>query len=143
MTMAKESAVNDYTVQGRQRINELCKKQYYSEEFVKNILKPIKGASSELNENRITLYTMQKGKSRISGNMLLPNDIEVHHKVPRHLGGTDKFANLCLITRMEHKLVHAVNVDTIKKYLKNLGLNAKSLKKVNALRELAKLEPIS
>lgn len=140
--MAKESVVNDYTPDGRNRINELSGKKYYSEEFVRLMLKPIKGESALLNENRITLFTMQKGKSRISGRLLSPTDIEVHHKVPRHLGGTDEFANLCLITRMEHKLIHAVNKDVIAKYRRNLGLNAKSLKKVNALRELAGLEPI-
>lgn len=140
--MAKERAINDYTPEGRNRINELSGKEYYSEEFVRMMLKPIKGESALLNETRITLFTMQKGKSRISGRLLSPTDVEVHHKVPRHLGGTDEFANLCLVTRMEHKLIHAVNKDIIAKYLRNLGLNAKSLKKVNALRELAGLEPI-
>lgn len=140
--MAKESVVNDYTPDGRNRINELSGKEYYSEEFVRMMLKPLEGKSALLNENRITLFTMQKGKSRISGRPLNPNDIEVHHKVPKHLGGTGEFANLCLVTRMEHKLIHAVNENTIAKYLRNLGLNAKSLKKVNALRELAGLEPI-
>lgn len=140
--MAKERVVNDYTPEGRNRINELSGKEYYSEEFVRMMLRPLKGESALLNENRITLFTMQKGKSRISGRPLNPNDIEVHHKVPKHLGGKDEFANLCLVTRMEHKLIHAVNENTIAKYLRNLGLNAKSLKKVNALRELAGLEPI-
>lgn len=140
--MAKERIVNDYTLEGRNRINELSNKEYYSEKFVRMMLKPLKGESAFLNENRITLFTMQKGKSRISGRLLSPNDVEVHHKVPKHLGGTDEFANLCLITRMEHKLIHAVNKDIIAKYRRNLGLNAKSLKKVNALRELAGLEPI-
>lgn len=140
--MAKESVVNDYTPAGRNRINELSGKEYYGEEFVRAMLKPLKGESALLNENRITLYTMQKGKSRISGRPLSPRDVEVHHKTPKHLGGTDEFANLCLVTRMEHKLIHAVNKDTIAKYLRNLGLSAKSLKKVNTLRELAGLEPI-
>lgn len=140
--MAKERVVNDYTSDGRNRINELSGKKYYSEEFVRQMLKPNKGESALLSENRITLYTMQNGKSKISGRLLVSTDVEVHHKVPRHMGGTDEFANLCLITRMEHKLIHAVNEDVIVKYLKNLGLNAKSLKKVNALRELAGLEPI-
>ena len=140
--MAKERIVNDYTLEGRNRINELSNKEYYSEKFVRMMLKPLKGESAFLNENRITLFTMQKGKSRISGRLLSPNDVEVHHKVPKHLGGTDEFANLCLVTRMEHKLIHAVNKDIIAKYRRNLGLNAKSLKKVNALRELAGLEPI-
>lgn len=140
--MAKERVVNDYTPDGRNRINELSGKKYYSEEFIKVMLKPNKGESALLNENRITLYTMQNGKSRISGRLLSANNIEVHHKLPKHLGGTDEFANLCLITRMEHKLIHAVNEDIIAKYLRNLGLNAKSLKKVNVLRELAGLEPI-
>lgn len=140
--MAKERAINDYTPEGRNRINELSGKEYYSEEFVRMMLKPLKGKSALLNENRITLFTMQNGKSRISGRPLNPNDIEVHHKVPKHLGGTDEFANLCLVTRMEHKLIHAVKKDIIAKYRRNLGLNSKSLKKVNALRELAGLEPI-
>lgn len=140
--MAKESVVNDYTPAGRNRINELSGKEYYGEEFVRAMLKPLKGESALLNENRITLYTMQKGKSRISGRPLSPRDVEVHHKTPKHLSGTDEFANLCLVTRMEHKLIHAVNKDTIAKYLRNLGLSAKSLKKVNTLRELAGLEPI-
>ena len=100
--MAKERIVNDYTLEGRNRINELSNKEYYSEKFVRMMLKPLKGESAFLNENRITLFTMQKGKSRISGRLLSPNDVEVHHKVPKHLGGTDEFANLCLIRSEEH-----------------------------------------
>ncbi|MBQ8301495.1 MAG: group II intron reverse transcriptase/maturase, partial [Clostridia bacterium] len=65
-----------------------------------------------------------------------------HHKIPKHLGGDDKYKNLIFIIEPVHKLVHATNKDTISLYMEMLNLNIKQLEKLNKLRVLAGLEII-
>lgn len=38
--------------------------------------------------------------------VILSDDIEVHHIVPRHAGGTDDISNLVALTKEEHKQAH-------------------------------------
>ena len=63
-----------------------------------------------------------------------------HHKVPRHLGGTDKYDNLILVCRDAHKLIHAISPQTIAKLTELLNLTVKQQKKVDALRSLVHVE---
>ena len=48
----------------------------------------------------------------------------------------DSYGNLILVKDSVHKLIHAINADTIAKYLELLQLDKSQLKKVNTLREL-------
>jgi hypothetical protein len=64
-------------------------------------------------------------------------DIHCHHKLPKHMGGTDAYANLVLILEPVHRLIHATSEATIHKYLNLLKLSDKQLAKVNQLREQA------
>ncbi len=79
-------------------------------------------------------------------NVLLPvKNSQVHMRFtvitncPRYLGGDDSYGNLILVKDSVHKLIHAINADTIAKYLELLQLDKSQLKKVNTLRELASL----
>lgn len=65
-----------------------------------------------------------------------------HHIVPMKMGGSDNYDNLIFVDEKVHRLLHAVDNETIEKYLNSLGLNMKSLKKINKLRSIANLEII-
>ena len=68
--------------------------------------------------------------------------MECHHKIPKSLGGTDKYENLVWLKYEVHKLIHATLPETIEKYLNTINLNSKGLKKVNSLRKLVGNLPI-
>lgn len=83
------------------------------------------------------------GRCAVSGAELMPYDIRCHHKVPLENGGTDKYSNLILVTETVHFLIHATRTETIQKYLRELQLNKKQIKKLNRLRELAGLSAVA
>ncbi|MED3553870.1 group II intron reverse transcriptase/maturase [Cytobacillus praedii] len=111
-------------------------------ELVKLMKANIPNRSIEYLDNRLSRYSLQKGKCAIT-NMLLTVDVaHCHHKVPVFLGGTDSFSNLVMVHKLVHRLIHATNQDTINKYVKVLSLNTMQLRKLNQFRALCKLESI-
>lgn len=127
--------LNNYTVEGRAKIHENLKG--YSIKLLKQIMEnPVQGASTEYNDNRISLYVGQNGKCGVTGEILKYSQMEVHHKTPREKGGTDKYENLIFVCKKVHKLVHATQEGTVKKYINLMQLNSKQIDKINKLREL-------
>ncbi|MBN8202641.1 group II intron reverse transcriptase/maturase [Bacillus sp. NTK034] len=111
-------------------------------ELAKLMKANIPNRSIEYLDNRLSKYSMQKGKCAIT-NMLLTADVaHCHHKLPVSLGGTDSFANLVFVHKTVHRLIHAIKPETINKYIKILSLNAAQIRKLNQLRALCKLESI-
>ena len=98
---------------------------------------PIQNMSVEYNNNRLVAYTKQKGLCYVTGAPLEIDYMNLHHKIPKWLGGTDDIDNLVYITQDVHKLLHAKNADTISKYLDRLRLDKKAISKLNMLRKLA------
>ncbi len=98
----------------------------------------------EYADNRISLFSAQMGKCYITDKEFeSASDIHCHHKIPKSLGGSDKYANLVLILEDVHILLHATRIETINKYLKLLNLDEMQLSKLNKLRKLIELEPIT
>lgn len=97
---------------------------------------PTLGENTEYNDNRIALYVGQNGKCSVTGVKLEIGEMEVHHKKPKYLGGTDEYNNLTFVTYNVHKLIHVVNEEVISKYRILLNLDKKGLEKLNKLREL-------
>ena len=56
------------------------------------------------------------------------------------MGGTDAYGNLILVSCAVHNLIHATNPNIIAKYMENLRLDPKQLKKLNKLRSLVNVE---
>lgn len=99
---------------------------------------PLHGRSIEYADNRISLFSAQKGKCAITGKPFVKvEDIHCHHKTPRKKGGSDKYENLLLIHKDIHILIHASQKETIGYYLQKLSLTSEQLDKVNQLREKA------
>ena len=76
--------------------------------------------SVEYMDNRISRYSMKKGKCEITGLFLQAQDVHCHHYIPLHLGGNDKFNNLRILHKDVHKLIHMTDTIKINTLIKNL-----------------------
>ena len=104
---------------------------------------PITNRSIEYNDNRLSLFSAQRGKCAITHyEFLAVEEVHCHHKKPLKLGGKDNYQNLTLVLPEVHRLIHAKKEETIQKYLKMLNLNKEQIEKVNSLREKAELPAI-
>ena len=123
--------INNYSKEGRKFIHTDL--QNINKELFNYLLDNPLNESVELNDNRISLYTAQKGRCAIT-NRPLQEDLELHHIIPRSQGGKDTYKNLMLLSSDVHKLLHATREETIKKYKDLLHLSKKALKKLNRYR---------
>ena len=127
--------INKYTVEGRAQIHtNLAINTAAMLWLMKN---PVRGRSIEYADNRISLYAAQYGRCAVTGQLMAPHDIHCHHKLPVSKGGTDEYANLVLVTKNVHTLIHATAETTMKKLLDELNLDKSQLAKLNKLREKA------
>lgn len=131
----------NYTEEGRSLIHKTVKTT--SQEIIRYLMKnPVKNRSVEYNDNRISKYIAQQGKCAVTKNELELFNMELHHILPTHLGGTDSYNNLSFVSTNIHKLIHATTSETINKYLQKLKLSETEISKVNKLRAKAGNEMI-
>lgn len=136
----KRKAVNKYTPEGRKLIHKNL--QIDTGTMLWVMRNPVRGRSIEYADNKISLYAAQYGKCAVTGKVMAPHDIHCHHKVPASKGGTDEYANLILICKDVHTILHASQSLTIERLLNFLNLEPKQLAKLNKLRTLAEMPPI-
>ena len=134
--MAKKRSINQYTPEGRKEIHSNL--GINMKLMTALMRQPLRNRSVEYADNRISLFSAQYGKCAITGTEFLStDDIHCHHKMPRSMGGTDKYKNLILVLEPVHKLIHATDLTVIDKYLKLLNLDKPQMKKLNELRKMA------
>lgn len=141
-TLGKKKNVNLYTPEGRAfRHKELS---IPNADLLHKLARyPVQSQSIEFNDNRVSLFSGQKGKCAITGRMFLDiTEIHCHHKVPKHAGGRDNYRNLILVLADVHRLIHAKKENTVRRYLEILQLDSKQLTKLNQLRVTAGLATI-
>ncbi len=134
--MCFSQEICNYTERGRAKIHEMQKaiSPYILQKLMEH---PIQGQSTELNDNRISLYIAQRGKCAVCKEPLVLGNMVVHHILPRADGGKDNYANLILVTEEVHRLIHATDPEIIRKYLQKLECCNFDRKKLNKLRVLA------
>ncbi len=139
--ISKAEKVCMYTSEGRKGLHDNL--QVDMSILISLMRNPSRNRSTEFNDNKLSLYSAQKGKCAITQRVFCTTEeIHCHHKNPRKLGGTDEYKNLVLILEPVHKLIHAKVPDVIDQYLKLLQLTSAQLAKVNKYREMAGNEPI-
>ena len=127
--------VCNYTAEGRSKIHDNLK---VNTDIIEYLMRnPLPSYSVELADNRISLYSAQWGKCFVTGEQLNIGEMEIHHKLPKELGGTDEYKNLLWITESVHKLIHAVNEYTVNKYLSTVNPDKEQLDIINELRKQA------
>jgi HNH endonuclease. len=130
-----------YVQADRQIVHE--KQKAVSPDILRYLLShPVQGRSVQYNDNRISLFVGQYGRCFVTGEVLAPWQIHCHHKKPVEHGGGDEYANLVILNKDIHRLVHITNESTIAGYLQQFNLTNSKLAKVNRLREQAQLAPI-
>ncbi len=139
--ISKLERVCAYTPEGREGMHRRLKLD--TDILIQLMRNPSYGASTEFNDNKLSLYSAQRGKCGITQRVFCnASEIHCHHKIPKEFGGDDKYQNLVLMLESAHKLIHATTEGTINKYLKELQLTEPMLKKVNKYRVMARTEPI-
>lgn len=124
----------NYTREGRKIIHKNL--QCIDNKILKYLLEnPILNQSTEYNDNRISLYVGQNGKCGIIGKKLEINYMEIHHKIPKTLGGKDEYSNLLYVKYNIHKLIHSTDKKIIDKYIRMEDLDKKALNKLKLLRK--------
>ena len=137
----KRKSVNKYTPEGRIQIHENL--EIDTGTMLWLMRNPVRSRTIEYADNRISLYAAQYGKCAVTGYDMKAHDIHCHHKVPISKGGTDEYANLVLVTKDVHILIHASDDNTIQSYLQILHLDKTNLEKLNILRLKAEMPPIT
>ncbi|PRT25429.1 group II intron reverse transcriptase/maturase [Bacillus thuringiensis] len=130
-------SISDYTKEGRQKIYKNLEQT-----ITHNLMKMIRGTNNQNTEyvdNKVSRYSMQKGKCSVLGIFLTAEDLHCHHIKPRALGGTDEFKNLTIVHKGIHVLIHAKQTETIERYLKYFNLTKTQLEKLNEFRRISNL----
>lgn len=126
--------LSNYTKEGRVMLHS--KLGYIDNQVLGYLARhPIINESVEFNDNRISLYSAQKGKCRITGTPLNECNIEVHRVTPRELGGDDGYKNLILTTDFIHRLIHMESMKKVKLYSKLIRLTKMQIRKLNQFRK--------
>jgi len=125
----------DYTEDGRSIIHSNLKINVGLLHYLME--NPPQNYSTELADNRISLYSAQWGKCFVTKEVLSIGNMDLHHKKPVQMGGTDEYKNLVWVTSNTHKLIHATNAETIMKYSELVKLDKEQLEKLNKLRKQA------
>ena len=141
-TLGKKKAVNLYTAEGRAYTHkELCFSNAYLQQSIAR--NSIPNRSIEYNDNRVSLFSGQRGTCAVTGREFLDiTEIHCHHKKPRRYGGNDNYMNLVLVLPEVHRLIHATNESLIAQYIEIMQLNVEQITKLNKFRIMANLAPV-
>lgn len=124
-----------YTEAGRNKIHEKLSNRINL--GIRYLLEnPVKNEGLEFNDNRISLYSGQRGKCYITGDHLNLTEIEVHRKIPQNKGGNDNYSNLILTTQQLHKLIHEKDMNIVKSNIEKINLCKDGFEKLMKLRKL-------
>ena len=141
--MCHRSSVNQYTPEGRTEIHRMLSKEAYSDTLFELSQSISPTRSVEYCDNRISRFVAAQGKCEITGELLSAHEVHCHHWKPVSLGGTDEYSNLRIVHNDVHKLIHASQKETIRRYLDLTGCRKPNrLAKINRWRIAAELEPI-
>lgn len=138
--MCRSNKFNRYTPEGRNQTNTSDDNTMLMYEMMREASY---GRSGELMDNRISLFSAQKGKCAISGVSFETLDyIHCHHIIPKSQGGTDEYNNLILIFPDMHKLIHATQIETIQNIINKYKLKTAQINKINHYRSFCGNEKI-
>ena len=139
--IAFTQSITPFTEEGRVQISTRLSKDI-RQEIVLLMDSNIPTQSVEYMDNRISRYSMKKGKCEITGMFLQAENVYCHHYIPKHLGGSDKFNNLRILQKEVHELIHITDKIRANTLIKILGITKSMLEKVNKYRVKCELEII-
>lgn len=127
---------NVYTEEGRQHIHE--KLQCINPSILRYLMQnPVRSATIEYNDNRLSLYCGQQGKCAVTKEELKIGQMHCHHIQPISKGGDDRYQNLIFVTDTVHKIIHAKTDEAVRALLQAIELSPNVMRKLNKYRLLA------
>lgn len=125
-------AICNYTKKGRDIIHSAL--GHISKDMLNYISNhPIRNESVEYNDNRISLYSAQKGKCKITG---LPLDENMAvHRINQESCKNDEYKNLILVSSTINNLINAVCKGIINNITDTLKLTEQEKRKLNQYRK--------
>lgn len=139
--MAKKAAVCNYTSDGRALIHTSLSLNPFVLAGLRS--QPSSGRSTELTDSTISLFSAQRGKCALSGE-LFENaaDIVCWLKTPAELGGKERYQNMVLFHKRFLPLLQNLPQNELKTITDMLKPSKQLMLKVNSLREQAGLSAI-
>ncbi len=132
---------NIYTKEGRQNIHD--KLQCVNQSILRYLMQhPVRSATIEYNDNRLSLYCGQQGKCAVTKEELTIGQMHCHHIQPVSKGGDDRYQNLIFVTDTVHKLIHAKTEEAIQVLLQAIDISPSVMRKLNKYRLFAGNEEI-
>ena len=139
--MAKKAAVCSYTAEGRALIHT----NLSLNSFVLTGLRgqPSMGRSAELIDSRISLFSAQRGKCALCGELFENGaDVVCWLKIPTELGGRERYQNMILFHKRFLPLLQERSKHELKEIAGTLKATKELMLKVNSLRQQAGLSAI-
>lgn len=94
--------------------------------------------SIEFRDNRVSKYSSQRGRCRVTKEFLELADIYCHRIIPKKLGGKDNFQNLVIIHRNIHQLIHENDKARDTLLVMEMRITGTQLEIINQFRKKAK-----
>lgn len=139
--MAKKAAVCSYTADGRALIHTNLSLNSFVLAGLRS--QPSGGRSTELTDSRISLFSAQRGKCALCGE-LFENaaDIVCWLKMPAEMGGKERYQNMILFHKRFLPLLQDCSQNELKTIADTFKATKELMLKVNGLREQAGLSAI-
>lgn len=139
--MAKKAAVCSYTAEGRALIHTNLSLNTSVLSGLRS--QPSMGRSTELIDSRISLFSAQRGKCALSGELFENTaDIVCWLKTPAELGGRKRYRNMILFHNRFLPLLQERPKNELKGIANSLKATKELMVKVNGLRQQAGLSAI-
>lgn len=94
--------------------------------------------SIEFKDNRVSKYSSQRGRCRVTKEFLELADIYCHRIIPKSLGGKDNFQNLVIIHRNIHQLIHEEDSMSASILVRKMRITRAQLEIINQFRKKSK-----
>ncbi|HAQ1518013.1 TPA: group II intron reverse transcriptase/maturase [Enterococcus faecium] len=94
--------------------------------------------SIEFRDNRVSKYSSQRGRCRVTKEFLELADIYCHRIIPKNLSGKDNFQNLVIIHRNIHQLIHENDKARATLLVMEMRITGTQLEIINQFRKKAK-----
>lgn len=132
----------NYTVEGRAKIHKENKYVTREERLIITSNRN-RNETIEFNDNCLSALSSQRGKCYILGEKVNPSEIICIRKKSKEFGGNDTYRNIALIHEKTIDLLKTTENDILIKLKSEFNLKGKQLKKINEIRIINGLMPIS
>ena len=125
--------INNYTSKGREKIHKnLVLVSAEELHAVSRCRDP--NEALDFNDNRLSAFVQHQGKSYITGNMLILDDMISFRKKPLKKGGTNRHGNIAFVESAVYKALFTKDSDSARNMMMKFNLSLSQWKRFNYLR---------